>query len=69
MTIQVRINGQAERLGSLSIGELLASKTGGRIGPWVAVAINGMVVPRRDWATRTVEPGDDIEIVGPLSGG
>jgi len=69
MTIQVRVNGRAERLTSVTVAGLLGAKAGGRIGPWVAVAINGTVVPRRDWETRAVEPDDDIEIVGPLSGG
>ena len=35
----------------------------------VAVAVNGTVVPRRDWAQRTLADGDQIEIVKPFAGG
>ena len=35
----------------------------------VAVAVNGTVVPRRDWAQRTLVDGDQIEIVKPFAGG
>ena len=69
MTVSVRVNGQAETLSAPTVAALLRAKAGGRIGPWVAVAINGTVVPRHDWESRRVEPGDEIEIVGPLSGG
>ena len=35
----------------------------------VAVAVNGTVVPRRDWAQQTLADGDRIEIVQPFAGG
>lgn len=35
----------------------------------VAVAVNGTVVPRRDWAQQTLADGDRIEIVKPFAGG
>lgn len=35
----------------------------------VAVAVNGTVVPRRDWAQQALADGDRIEIVKPFAGG
>lgn len=35
----------------------------------VAVAINGAVVPRSQWSTTVLQPGDRIEIVGAVQGG
>ena len=35
----------------------------------VAVAINGDVVPRRDWPKITVSPGDVVEVVRAVGGG
>lgn len=34
-----------------------------------AVAINDSVVPRGEWDTRTVEPGDRIEVLTAVQGG
>jgi sulfur carrier protein len=35
----------------------------------VAIAVNGDVVPRRDWSKVTVRDGDRIEIVRAVGGG
>jgi len=35
----------------------------------VAVAINETVVRREDWATTTVQPGDEVEVIQALQGG
>jgi sulfur carrier protein len=35
----------------------------------VAVAINGEVVPRPDWAARRLVPGDHVEVVRAVQGG
>ncbi len=35
----------------------------------VAVAVNGEVVPRREWAAATVRDGDSVEIVRAVGGG
>jgi len=35
----------------------------------VAVALNGEVVPRGDWARTTVRPGDTVEVVRAVGGG
>lgn len=35
----------------------------------VAVAVNGEVVPRRDWPDTPLAPGDEVDIVGAVQGG
>lgn len=35
----------------------------------IAVALNGVVVPRSQLADTLVRPGDEIEIVAPMKGG
>ena len=34
-----------------------------------AVAVNDTVVPRADWATRKLEPGDRVEVLTAVQGG
>lgn len=36
---------------------------------YLAVAINGAVVRRADWATHRAEAGDVVEVVRPFQGG
>ena len=64
----ITLNGKPHALdGQTSIVALLASLD---INPkQVAVAVNGEVVPRDTWATRTVSEGDAIEIVRAVGGG
>lgn len=35
----------------------------------IAVAVNGEVVPRGEWATATLAEGDRVEVVGAIQGG
>ncbi|HEX2183887.1 MAG TPA: sulfur carrier protein ThiS [Chloroflexota bacterium] len=35
----------------------------------VAVAVNGEVVPRADWDSRTLSAGDEVEVVRAVPGG
>ena len=35
----------------------------------VAVAVNGEVVPRRNWPDTQLLPGDEVDIVGAVQGG
>lgn len=37
--------------------------------PGVAVAVNGVVVPRRTWQARMLTDGDSIEVLGAVQGG
>ncbi|MEI6556970.1 MAG: sulfur carrier protein ThiS [Rhodospirillaceae bacterium] len=69
MTVAIRLNGKDETVAAATVVELLGSLgvDPGRRG--LAVAINGAVVPRRDWAGRSLAAADDVEIVRPLQGG
>jgi sulfur carrier protein len=68
MTATIRINGKDERLAAANVAELLHAR--GIDKPrGVAVAVNGAVVPSREWAGKILAAGDRIEIVRPFGGG
>lgn len=69
MSNLIRVNGQEEELTAATMVELLRAKGIDPSGRFLAVAVNGAVVPRRDWMTARIGAGDDIEIVRPMSGG
>jgi sulfur carrier protein len=69
MSDLVRVNGQEQELTAANVVELLRAKGIDPSGRFLAVAINGSVVPRRDWITARIGGGDDVEIVRPMSGG
>lgn len=69
MSITLRINGERETVAAATVAALLAARGIDRNGRGTAVALNGAVVPRRDWDETTLSPDDDIEIVRPFSGG
>ena len=70
MSDPLRINGKVETDGAATVAELLRRRG---IDPaaarFLAVAVNGSVVRRSDWATARLAPGDDVEIVRPMQGG
>ncbi len=65
----IMLNGEERPLAASTLAGMLrevgivANKRG------IAVAINDTVVPRRDWAATTLQPGDRIEVVKLFSGG
>lgn len=65
-TVEVRLNGVTRSfMGETCIADLVEAGW----GRGVAVARNGEVVPRGEWAATCLEPGDEIEIVRPIQGG
>jgi sulfur carrier protein len=66
---RIRINGVEEELAVTTLSELLAARGIDPAARFVAVAINGSVVRRSEWSAKPLTPGDDVEIVRPLSGG
>jgi sulfur carrier protein len=70
MTDPLRINGKIEPGGARTVAELLRHHG---VDPakarFLAVAVNGAVVRRGDWATAPLAPGDEVEIVRPFQGG
>ena len=74
MTIQ--LNGQAYQLaGAATVAALVAAQGGVGAycirpeGAHVAVAVNGKVVPRREWEHTPLCDGDDVLVVRPVAGG
>jgi sulfur carrier protein len=65
----IRVNGKDEPLDAPTIAALLEAK---EISPQMrglAIARNGAVVPRAQWPTTPLSPGDVIEIVLARQGG
>jgi sulfur carrier protein len=48
---------------------LEAEETGLDSPQGIAIALNGRVLRRKDWAQTTITPGDRIEIVRAMQGG
>ncbi len=66
--ISVTINGKPYELdGPTSIGDYLEDR--GLANRSLAVAINGNVLPRGEFADATIQDGDQVEIVRPVGGG
>ena len=66
---RVRINGQEEPLRAATLSALLDEKAVDVAQKGIAVALNGSVVPRADWPSTKLSPGDSIEIVRARQGG
>ena len=68
MSAHIRVNGNDEPLVVATIAELLRARgIEGTRG--VAVAVNGAVVPARQWAALSLAADDVVEIVRPFGGG
>lgn len=65
----IRVNGEEKRLDVTTVTELLQAEAVDLAARFVAVAVNGTVVPRGRWDSEPVKPGDDVEIVRPAPGG
>ena len=69
MSETISVNGVLKPLKTLSLFKLLEENgADGRKGG-VAVALNGEVVPRADWAQTSIKPNDKVEIVQIVRGG
>ena len=64
----IAVNGEPRVVEAEKLAELL-ERLGYHQLRGLAVALNGRVVPRGEWATSTLEGGDAIEIVGAVQGG
>lgn len=63
------LNGKRHPYPGEALMLLLAEFDVGPDARGVAVAVNGEVVPRRDWPHTELSPGDEVDIVGALEGG
>jgi sulfur carrier protein len=66
---RVRINGVEEEVAVTTVSELLVARGVDPAARFLAIAVNGIVVRRSEWPSRSLSPGDDVEIVRPFSGG
>ena len=66
---RIRINGEKKSLDVATVDDLLRAEAVDPTARFVAVAVNGVVVPRGSWDHHRVQDGDDIEIVRPAPGG
>jgi sulfur carrier protein len=69
LNAQIRINGQDEPLTTATLAALLEEKAVDVGQRGIAVALNGSVVPRAQWPTTQLNPGDSVEIVRARQGG
>lgn len=69
MSKTISVNGEQKPLNSSTLIELLEENgvDSGKGG--VAVALNGEVVPRTDWAQTSMKQDDKVEIVHIVRGG
>lgn len=65
----MRINGKDSLMTEQSLDELLAAQGINPATRYLAVAVNGTVVPRGQWSARHLAADDDVEIVRPREGG
>jgi sulfur carrier protein len=65
----MRINGKVEDVEPATLAALLAARGIDPALRFVAVAVNGTVVPRRAWSSLALAADDDVEIVRPREGG
>jgi sulfur carrier protein len=65
----ISINGERKLLSSSTLIELLEENGVDSIKGGVAVALNGEVVPRADWAQTSMKSDDKVEIVHIVRGG
>ena len=65
----IRINGQDEPLTAPTLAALIAERGVTPEGKGVAVAFNGALVRRADWANTMLQAGDTVEIVLARQGG
>jgi sulfur carrier protein len=68
MSPTIRLNGKQELLSVRTVAELVAKKSETQ-GRGVAVALNGAVVRRAEWAGTPLTAGDVVEIVRAMQGG
>jgi len=66
---RLRINGVEEEIAVTTVAELLAVSGVDPAARFLAVAVNGSIVRRSEWLSKSLQPGDNVEIVRPFSGG
>jgi sulfur carrier protein len=65
----VTINGERRELGERATIDAAVQAAGAPDGRGVAVALDGEVVPRGEWATTEIRDGQEIEVLHAVQGG
>jgi sulfur carrier protein len=65
----ITLNGERRELGERVTIEAAVRAAGAPDGRGVAVALDGEVVPRREWATTEVRDGQQVEVLRAVQGG
>jgi sulfur carrier protein len=68
MTV-VLINGERRELAERATVEAAVLATGAPDGRGVAVAVDGEVVPRGEWASTEIRDGQQVEVLRAVQGG
>ena len=68
-TTSIRLNGEPADVAAETLLDVLAFLGIDADQRGVAVAMNGIVAPRRSWAITNVAAGDDIEVIKAVQGG
>ena len=66
---RLRINGEEAEIAAATVAELLLARGIDPSARFLAIAINGAVIRRAEWAEKPLACGDQVEIVRPLQGG
>ena len=69
MNKKITINGEQRTVRAATLVDLLKTESINPSAKFVAVAINGSVIPRPSWSITKVKTGDSVEIVQPAPGG
>ena len=68
-TLALSVNGQRVDSAAATLAALLAERGfDGGVGG-CACAVNGLFVPRANWAAQALADGDCIDVVAPVTGG
>ena len=69
MSEQITVNGETRTLEARDLAQLIFELDLDPHRAGIAVAVNGAVVPRSEWTTHALRPGDEVEVVGAVQGG
>lgn len=67
--MQIRVNGEAREVSEATTVSSLLDALALPTLRGIALAVNGHVVPRSQWETRSLDDGDAIEIIQATQGG
>jgi len=69
MSITLTVNGEKRDCSAGTLAALLAQMGIDATQPGIAVACNGGMVRRSEWAGQKLSTGDNIEVIRPVMGG